>query len=173
MKRVGDTPRGTHVLQGISRTRPSSGDCFRCRESWSLGVEARNGAANCRRSDASRIRHGETGRLATPRHCETGRLAAPRHGETGRLAAPWGPMTRVKQTGASSTRRCGILPRRCGGAGSSTSSGDFGFGQFSRPHPCPDYGIIYPNVRFFEEENQEADRVQAGGPLRFAQKHRS
>ena len=52
-------------------------------------------------------------------------------------------------------------------------SGDFGFGQFSRPHPSPDYGIIYPNVRFFEEENQEADRVQAGGPLRFAQKHRS
>ena len=75
--------------------------------------------------------------------------------------------------GASSTRRCGILPRRCGGAGSSTSSGDFGFGQFSRPHPSPDYGIIYSNVRFFEEENQEADRVQAGGPLRFAQKHRS
>ena len=35
-------------------------------ESWSLGVKERNGAVYGRRSDASRIRRGETGRLAAP-----------------------------------------------------------------------------------------------------------
>lgn len=43
-----------------------TGNCCRCRESWSLGVKEREGSVNGRRSDASRIQHGETGRLAVP-----------------------------------------------------------------------------------------------------------
>ena len=47
-------------------TAHRDGDCFRCWESWSLGVKERERSVNDRRSDASRIRHGETGRLAAP-----------------------------------------------------------------------------------------------------------
>ena len=32
-----------------------TGDCFRCREFWRLGVEARNGSVDVRSSDAFRI----------------------------------------------------------------------------------------------------------------------
>ena len=65
------TGRGTHPAEwafyGAFRgTAHREGDCFRCWESWSLGVKEREGSVNGRRLDASRIRHGETGRLAAP-----------------------------------------------------------------------------------------------------------
>ena len=50
------TPRDGRFA-GLFAERPiATGDCFRCRESWSLGVEVRNEAVNVRKSDAGRIR---------------------------------------------------------------------------------------------------------------------
>jgi len=61
----GHTQRDSR-LRGFSRPSPSERELLSLSKSWSFGVEAQNGAANGIRSDASCIRHCETGRLAAP-----------------------------------------------------------------------------------------------------------
>ena len=61
----GQTPQDRRFV-GLFAARPSERGLLSLPKTWSLGVKERKGSVYGRRSDASRIRHGETGRLAAP-----------------------------------------------------------------------------------------------------------